>query len=300
MWYLMMLLLCPALCSTLPQDGSLSITVRKRNDLATGSSCNCQGLKCGLVGRTNRVVGGSETTLTELPWIAAMFYKGKLYCGAALVSNEHLVTAAHCINRVDKRHVEIVFGSHNISDVVEAGRQTRRVGDWWAHPGFQRRSFNNDIGVIRLSEPLVLGTDVRPVCLPESGGDYVGQHAIVAGWGRVSEKGRNSEVLRKVRVPIMSNDECKTKKYRPSEITDNMVCAGYDQGKIDACQGDSGGPMMFETKNNAGQRQVDLIGVVSWGQGCARPGYPGVYTRVENFSNFLRQQIGASCLCPRN
>lgn len=72
--------------------------------------------------------------------------------------------------------------------------------------------------------------------LPLSDQSYVGDFGIVPGWGRLSENGRSSDVVREVRVPIMSNSECKTKKYNPSEITDNMMCAGYDAGKIDACQ----------------------------------------------------------------
>ncbi|KAK7086811.1 Transmembrane protease serine 6, partial [Halocaridina rubra] len=86
--------------------------------------------------------------------------------------------------------------------------------------------------------------------------NYVGEYGIVPGWGRQSESGEPSDVVRQVRIPIISNEQCKTKKYQPHEITDNMMCAGYDAGKIDACQGDSGGPLLYERQ---GENQIDLI-----------------------------------------
>ncbi|XP_037792512.1 trypsin-1-like [Penaeus monodon] len=262
---------------------------------AKRSACECSGYVCGTPNRGGRIVGGNETNPGKYPWLVSLSYRGKLYCGATLVNDRYLVTAAHCIKRVTKSRVQIVLGSHNKSDIHEPSRQVRKVGEWWAHAGFDRRTFNNDIGVIKLDTPVTITKYVRPVCLPTQDQSYVGDFGIVPGWGRLSENGRSSDVVREVRVPIMSNSECKTKKYNPSEITDNMMCAGYDAGKIDACQGDSGGPMLWESE---GSSQIQLIGVVSWGQGCARAGYPGIYTRIQNYRNFIDAYIREGCFCP--
>ncbi|CAL4120268.1 unnamed protein product [Meganyctiphanes norvegica] len=274
-------------------------TALKRGD---DNSCNCAGVRCGISNREGRVVGGKPTGQTEYPWAAALSYRGKLYCGATLVTNEHLVTAAHCISGITKSRVEIVMGSYNKSDTSEPSRREHKVKEWWAHPDFNRRTFNNDIGIIRLDKKVDFDHFVRPVCISEANprSTFIGEKGIVIGWGRQDENGVPSDVLREVRVPIMSNDECKTKNYKPKEITDNMMCAGFDAGKIDACQGDSGGPLLLEKQTSGGTPQIDLIGVVSWGQGCARARYPGVYTRISRYTEFINSKLSNGCKCPRS
>lgn len=84
--------------------------------------------------------------------------------------------------------------------------------------------------------------------------------AVVTGWGRVNETGNISPILRQVDVPVYTNTDCHKTKYGKQAITDNMMCAGYDQGELDACQGDSGGPLHLEGKD----RKIDLIGIVQF------------------------------------
>ncbi|XP_071530688.1 venom protease-like [Panulirus ornatus] len=255
----------------------------------------CKAFTCGTPNRDGRVVGGVQTSPGEYPWLVSLFHRRKLYCSATLVTDRHLITAAHCLKRVTKASMDIVLGMYNKTNPNEATRQVRKAEQWWAHKDFERRSFNNDIGIILLNESVTITKYVRPVCLPESlDRDYVGEMGIVAGWGRQSEDGKPSTILREVSVPIMSNAECKTTKYKPQEITSNMMCAGYTEGKIDACQGDSGGPLVFD--NGA---SFDIIGVVSWGQGCARARYPGVYTRISKYWEFITSKINLGCSCPR-
>ncbi|XP_069943643.1 venom protease isoform X2 [Cherax quadricarinatus] len=255
----------------------------------------CKAFTCGTPNRDGRVVGGHPTSAGKYPWLASLTYRGKLYCGASLVSDRYIVTAAHCIRRVAMHAVEIMFGSYNKSDNTEEWRQKRKAGSFWPHPNFDHRSYNNDLAVIELDEPVTITKHVRPVCLPSNTNEtYEGKIASVPGWGRQEESGDPSDVVREVKVPIMSNKECKKKKYKPNEITDNMMCAGYDDGKIDACQGDSGGPILYDNGKN-----IDLIGVVSWGQGCARAKFPGVYTRLTNFLDFITSKIEEGCTCPR-
>lgn len=107
--------------------------------------------------------------------------------------------------------------------------------------------------------------------------------AVVSGWGLVSENGKNSETLRKVTVPIMQQAICRSLYLKKGNVTNRMICAGYLGGVMDACQGDSGGPLVY--KNT-------LLGIVSWGHGCARANYPGVYTKVSKFRNWISRNAG--------
>ena len=120
----------------------------------------------------------------------------------------------------------------------------------------------------------------RPICLPEnSQQDYSGQVGQVAGWGVTEEGGNNlAPALREVNVTVLSNTECKLTEYPAQSITESMLCAGEREGGKDSCQGDSGGPLVLSSPNSS---SLMLVGVVSWGQGCARPGSPGVYSRSE-------------------
>ena len=113
-----------------------------------------------------------------------------------------------------------------------------------------------------------------PICLPDPAQDYDNVKALVTGWGRLKSYGILPDILQEVNVTTMTNQQCRGKKYSHSEITDYMICAG-DVGR-DSCQGDSGGPLSVLGQDD----RYSQIGIVSWGKGCAKPGYPGVYTRL--------------------
>lgn len=123
--------------------------------------------------------------------------------------------------------------------------------------------------------------------------DYVGTKAIAAGWGTLHEDGKPSCLLQEVEVPVMSLKDCRNTSYSPRMISDNMMCAGYPDGKKDSCQGDSGGPLIAERPD----KKYEVIGVVSWGNGCARPGYPGVYTRLTRYLDWVLYNSRDGCFC---
>ncbi|XP_076238844.1 trypsin-7-like [Calliopsis andreniformis] len=250
--------------------------------------CFCS---CGLRNEVSRIVGGETTRVNEFPWIARLSYLNKFYCGGTLINDRYVLTAAHCVKGFMWFMIKVTFGEHD--RCLETAPETRYVvkvltGD------FSFLNFENDIALLRLNERVPLGDTIRPICLPTVRDKlYVGTKAIAAGWGTLQEDGKPSCLLQEVDLPIMSLQECRNTKYSPRMITENMMCAGYQEGKKDSCQGDSGGPLIAERED----RKYELVGVVSWGNGCARPGYPGVYTRVTRYIDWIVYHSREGCFC---
>ncbi|XP_044258935.1 soluble guanylate cyclase 89Db-like [Tribolium madens] len=257
------------------------------------SDCNCV---CGVSNRQMRVVGGNITKVHEFPWIAGLGKGGEFHCGATLITRRHLLTAAHCVNGFAVNEFTVVLADHDrdshdrFSTIIVRG-----VKGIKEHEAFDAFSYNNDIAIIELDEPVDFDAHVQTACLPVTGNeDYSGKTAVVAGWGRLGEKEKPSRVLRKVTVPVWSKEDCYKSGYGENKISENMFCAGYPEGEKDACQGDSGGPLHVANSNG----DMEIIGVVSWGRGCARPNLPGVYTKIGNYLDWVQDALNGECLCP--
>jgi len=219
-----------------------------------------------------RIVGGSPATRGEFPWIVQIRVGGH-YCGGSIINSNWIVTAAHCATLAANRY-SIVAGEHNLNS-NEGSEQTRTVSQIIRHPNYNANTFANDVAVMRLSTPLTLNTYVKVANLPASGAGVSG-NLVAAGWGATSEGGSSATTLMKVTVPFVSTASCQ--QSYGSSILAGMICAGT--GGRDSCQGDSGGPL------HSGST---LVGIVSWGSGCARPNYPGVYASVPYYVNWIRQ-----------
>merc|ERR1712178_659442 len=242
------------------------------NNGTTGTTPSSTGsCECGKSTPSNRIVGGVETQENEYPWqVALVSSRGKHpFCGGTLISNQHVLTAAHCTAGSSASNIAVLVGEHRIDDNLYNRIGFSAIND---HPNYNDRSLNNDYSVLTLAEPVTFSDKVRPACLPSNAAEeYIGRTATVSGWGTLTSGGNQPAVLNEVDVTVQSNDQCK--QAYGSGITNHMICAA-DAGK-DSCQGDSGGPLV--TKEND---RYTLIGVVSWGYGCADSRYPGVYARV--------------------
>ncbi|KPI99986.1 Trypsin-1 [Papilio xuthus] len=181
-------------------------------------------------------------------------------------------------------------GDHDQTITSESAAIMRAVNTIVRHRGFDADSYNNDIALLKLRKPVNFSRIIKPVCLPPVGTEPAGKEGIVVGWGRTSEGGQLPAIVQEVKVPILSLNQCRGMKYRASRITSNMLCAG--RASTDSCQGDSGGPLLVQQGD-----KYQIVGIVSWGVGCGRPGYPGVYTRITRYLSWLRANLRDSCLC---
>jgi len=219
-----------------------------------------------------RIVGGVPAIRGNFPWMVQIKQGVSHYCGGSIINQNWIVTAAHCAqgNLIQYSVVagELVLNSN------EGTEQTRGVTRIIEHPDYNSWTLDSDIALMRLDSPLSLNLYVRPVTLPSAQFEVAGD-LVVAGWGALTEGGQSPDRLMKVTVPFVPREECE-ENYGAGEITEGMICAG--EGGKDSCQGDSGGPM---------HQGETLVGIVSWGIGCARPGYPGVYANVPHYVNWI-------------
>lgn len=223
-----------------------------------------------------RIVGGDEASIKDHPY--AVFLtdaKGNQFCGGVIVSPSAVATAAHCAAAMSADQIRVVAGRQNEATHDGIVARVQRV---WTEPGFSDPGKGDDVSVLNLDRQL----PYKPVDLASKSDNSVyaaGTNATVLGWGRTADGGNRSDRLRSAQVPVVSDSSCSS-AYSNYD-SHSMVCAGYPQGGVDACQGDSGGPLVVGDK---------LIGIVSWGDGCAKPGKPGVYARVSTYSDDIQAQ----------
>jgi len=220
-----------------------------------------------------RIVGGVEATRGEFPWMVEIRQNGAHYCGGTIVNNNWIVTAAQCSTASISGYT-VVVGEHDLGS-TEGSEQTRTVSRIVMHPSYDADTIANDVAVWRMNSPFTYTQHVQAADIP-SPGFAPAQNVVAAGWGDLQEGGSPSNVLMKVSLPLVNIETCRA-SYG-SNIRDGMICAGM--AGFDSCAGDAGGPLI--------SGESTLVGIVSWGEGCGRPNYPGVYSEVAYFSNWIR------------
>ncbi|XP_041649297.1 trypsin-like [Cheilinus undulatus] len=227
----------------------------------------------------DRIVGGYECPKNSVPHQVSLF-TGYNYCGGILLSEEWVLSAAHCKPKSD---IEIRLGEHDIWE-LEGTEQFIMSAKFIRHPDYSSGTMDNDIMLIKLSQPATLNSYVKPATLPSKCASD-GTICQVSGWGNIrpsDEGSRYPHKLQCLAVPLLSDDTCFN-SY-PFQITENMICAGYLEGGKDSCQGDSGGPLICDG---------EIQGVVSWGKGCAQRNKPGVYAKVCNYVSWIKETMAS-------
>lgn len=222
-----------------------------------------------------RIVGGKTQAPNSVPFMANLKIDGGLMCGASLVTVNYVISAAHCYysNLMD---LTVTVGDVSLYD-YDRSEQIFRAKRLIVHEDYDPSIFHNDIMLIEIDGYAQLNENVKTIT-PATSPPSIGTYCSVYGWGYTDVNGPVSDSLLGVDLPVISNTECQT--YYGSVVKDEEFCLGrvdYNSGK-DACSGDSGGPAVC---NGA------LDGIVSYGIGCADARYPGVYTRVSMYNDWI-------------
>lgn len=229
---------------------------------------------------SERIIGGTNTTIERYPYQVSLRKKNAGHiCGGSIISRTRVLTAAHCLDAKHEPNAYTILAGSTRRTTDSAG-QVRGVAKYVRHSGFSENTNENDVAVVHLKTELVYNRAVRAVTLaePNTVPPY-GALATITGWGFTIENTPSSlsEVLLFTTKPIVANGVCN--RAYAGGITIRMLCAGAPEGGRDACTGDSGGPLVLN-----GIQQ----GISSWGFGCGRPKYPGVYTRVAYFAEWIK------------
>ncbi len=240
-----------------------------------------------------QIVGGRESTFQRHPWLVQMTINGSAFCGGVLIHPMIVMTAAHCLVRDDGQWWANLgqMRLHTSRTMSETGGEELVWTNAWRADDYSATKFSNDYGFISLNSPSarpqlkIAGADERTLWKP-------GRSAQVAGFGRIVQDGAASPVLKELSVPLLADSFCSSPTVYGSFFDiGNMLCAGIVTGGAGTCQGDSGGPLTV--LGDRGVRRI--VGVVSWGEGCAKPQKPTVYTRVaehpvaSRIANLVRQ-----------
>ena len=229
---------------------------------------------------SHKIVGGSSASIASAPWQVALLdgQAGQIYCGGALIRPSVVLTAAHCVVPPAPFSGDdfIVSGASNWADANQGTEHaiTSAVPD----PLYNAAVHDNDAALLFLATPAVDGTTIVLPGPDEKTTWRAGAAATVTGWGAVAEGGTAVPDLRSAVVPVLRDPYCFA-TYPGIFSAAVEFCAGYPGGGIDACQGDSGGPLTVAARGGEGGF-VRLAGIVSFGNGCARPNAPGIYSRL--------------------
>ncbi|XP_026736001.1 trypsin, alkaline C-like [Trichoplusia ni] len=247
--------------------------------LFAGSACSAP--------QAGRIVGGSPTSIDKYPSIVQVESQGVFTgtwsqsCAANILTTKYVLSAAHCFDGIfydpERRRIRAGTSNRNTGGILTY------VEVAFNHPSYGANGLDGDVSVVRLTEPLVYSPVIQQATIISQGGsipDYM--PVIHAGWGTTASGGSPSNILLDVTIFTINHQLC-VERYAnhpiPKTVTENMICAGIlDVGGKDACQGDSGGPLYYNDL---------LIGIVSWGEGCAHAHYPGVSARIASYTDWI-------------
>jgi len=244
---------------------------------------------------STNIIGGKDAIPYSWPWQVSLFMHGGFMCGGTLITNQWVITAAHCV-AFDKNPeaYTVKLGVFNNSRIDEDGEIISDVTEVNSHPDFDISKIINDVALIKLTDPVKFTDHISPVCLPTSQDEELpraGTNLFTTGWGRVNNRTDTWELsdnLKQVALPLMSTEQCKARNaVNPIFDEKIQICAGFDQGGKGICQGDIGGPAMFQTEDGSWKQ----VGIISYMQQfkCASP--TSAYTKISAMMDFIKQYV---------
>ncbi|XP_063111852.1 transmembrane protease serine 5 isoform X10 [Cavia porcellus] len=265
-----------------------------RDNCTSGRIVSLKCSECGARPLASRIVGGQAVAPGRWPWQASVTLGSRHMCGGSVLAPHWVVTAAHCmhssrLSRLSSWQVHTGLVSHSAIRPHQGAMLEKII----PHPFYSAQSHDYDIALLRLRTPLNFSDTVGAVCLPAEEQHFPrGSQCWVSGWGHTDPSySHSSDMLQDAVVPLLSTEVCNSSCVYSGSLTSRMLCAGYLDGRADACQGDSGGPLVCPH-----QYTWHLVGVVSWGRGCAEPNHPGVYAKVAEFVDWIRDTVQDSLL----
>uniref|UniRef100_A0A670KBE8 Peptidase S1 domain-containing protein n=1 Tax=Podarcis muralis TaxID=64176 RepID=A0A670KBE8_PODMU len=243
---------------------------------------------------SDRIVGGQASQIGAWPWQVSVGWKGRHFCSGSLVAQQWVVSAAHCFRLNPFSDITVTLGAYQLAN-RSSKSQTVPVAQVIRNIAFNGTGTRGDIALLRLQRPMNYTPYFLPVCVPFPSAVFPeGMACFVTGWGNIGFDGEiplpSPQKLQQVQVSLIDVDRCNEMFNEPptgyNPVKDNMICAGYKEGGKDACLGDSGGPLVCAQNDS-----WFLVGIVSWGQGCALPYRPGVYTRVTSYGDWLQRYV---------
>ncbi|XP_077633374.1 serine protease 44-like [Crocuta crocuta] len=243
-----------------------------------------------------RIVGGIPAPERKWPWQVSLQIKGQHVCGGSLIASRWVLTAAHCIFGHLEYTVKMgdIHLNHTSSVAVVVPVRDIVIHKHYSAVGI----IENDIALALLEFPVNFSLHVQPVCLPEKAFMVpAGMECWVTGWGKLKEKDRPEDApehLQEAKLNIIRYEDCNRALQEQMETSSHLVkkgaVCGYSSRGKDACQGDSGGPLVCEFNDTWVQ-----VGIVSWGIGCGRRHYPGIYTEVSFYRDWVFDHLSQAC-----